>query len=120
MKDTINIGDKLYHVRLDSFVMADNSKQLEARITWVEIAWIHNFQNESTKYIYLAWAAMLHWVKEDFYETEEIAREAAREKINWITITFMDHKSEEELRIENEEEALKLKWPTTNTLTPKK
>ena len=96
VEQKVNIGDKRFHIKLDSFIMADRTSQVEGRIDEVEIIWVHQYKKEPLKYIIQSTTAKVEWwfsqelhaLEWELFRTEEVAKDFLQKKINKISITI--------------------------------
>ena len=79
----------MFFLQLDSFVMKDETKQIECRISPIQIKWIFLYEDESTKYLFNLWEARFNKSKEDLFFTEEEAKTEAKKRISNIRINVI-------------------------------
>ncbi len=89
MENKITIGLTMFFLQLDSFVMKDQTKQIECRVSPIQIKWIFNYENESTKYLFNIWGAKFNKPKSDLFFTEIEAKAESEKRISNIRINII-------------------------------
>ena len=85
----------MFFCNLWAFRMADNTTQVESRITKIKILWIYNYVDSETIYLFKIWPGEFQSTEERLFNTENEAREFSKDKISKIAIT-LDLQEEEE------------------------
>lgn len=86
----ITIGTQMYFLQLDSFLMADQTKQIECRITPVEIKWIYKYKDEDTKYLFDIWDSKFNKPETELFISKKWAEAEAKKRIDNININFIE------------------------------
>lgn len=84
--ENLQIGDEAFYANLAEYAMVDQKMVLEGRITKIKIQWVFDFEEESTKYLFMIGNAKLQSEGKKLFATEEEARAYIQAQLDAVPV----------------------------------